>query len=173
MSDSSTAVPSSNGSFDVSDLSSFISTYDPKAVTAVPSVEGSFDPQEITNNLIESRLDATASCPLGFICDGLRQANCTNIRAVTVAMGFGDVHGGGYCPEGVDTLQICPVGHYCPSPEIKEPCPPGYFCPHKTAKPEIICQVRVPTTRNAFVCCYMVTLISAFIVHSHLWMRQQ
>jgi hypothetical protein len=154
----------------MSDLSSLVSTVDPKAAIGVSSVAASFDTQVITNFLTESRLNATASCPLGFICDGLRQANCTNIRALTIAMGFGDVHGGGYCPEGVDTLQVCPVGHYCPTPEIKEPCPPGHFCPHKTAKPEIICQVRVATTRNSFE-CYLVTLIiNAFSVYHHLWM---
>ncbi len=143
MSDSSSAVPYSDGSFfDVSDVSSLVSIVGQKAATGVSSVTASLNPQEIANNLIESRPNASASCPLGFICDGLRQANCTNIRALTIAMGFGDVHGGGYCPEGVDRLHICPVGHYCPTPEIKEPCPPGYFCPHKTAKPEIICEVR-------------------------------
>jgi hypothetical protein len=170
MSDSSTAVPSSEGTFDLSNVSSLISIVGQKAATGVSSVAASLNPQEIASNLIETRRNATASCPLGFICDGLRQANCSNIRALTVAMGFGDVHGGGYCPAGNDTLQICPVGYYCPTPEIKEPCPPGYFCPHKTAKPEIICQVRVATTSNAFVCCYVVTLTSAFPANSPLLM---
>ena len=98
--------------------------------------------QNVKASLIEPRLNVTQPCPLGFICDGGRQANCTKIRAVPVAFLFGDVHAGGYCPLGSTTMILCPVGHYCPTPEIMLLCPEGYFCPHKTAIPEIVCQVR-------------------------------
>lgn len=58
------------------------------------------DPERVTEWLVEERLNATAPCPLGFVCEENRMANCTKIRAASVAYGFGDVHGGGYCPEG-------------------------------------------------------------------------
>jgi len=99
--------------------------------------------RSLESELIEDRTNQTAPCPLGFICDGSRMANCTKIRAVPVGFLFGDVHAGAYCPEGKDTMSICPVGHYCPTPEEMIECPAGYFCPHKTAIPAVRCQVSV------------------------------
>jgi hypothetical protein len=81
------------------------------------------DPQDITDWLVEYRVNGSEPCPLGFVCDSERIANCTKIRAVTVAYGFGDVHAGDFCPEGKDGLQVCPAGYYCPTAEIQIPCP--------------------------------------------------
>ena len=33
----------------------------------------------------------------------------------------------------------CPLGSYCPTPEVQLVCPAGYYCPHKTSVPEIVC----------------------------------
>ncbi len=92
--------------------------------TIVPSeIEWPPDPQVITDFLTVIRVNLSAPCPLGFVCDETRQANCTEIRIVSIGYGFGDVHAGGWCPEGLDGLQLCPVGHYCPTAEELILCP--------------------------------------------------
>jgi len=91
--------------------------------------------------LIEPRLNPLEPCPLGYICEGIRQANCTKIRNVVSGYLFGDIHAGAYCPLGSDGIMNCPAGHYCPTAEIILECPEGYFCPHKTAIPDIVCKV--------------------------------
>jgi len=92
--------------------------------------------------LVEPRNSTDEPCPLGFVCDDENMANCTKIRIVSLAYGFGDVHAGFYCPEGEDGLLVCPVGHYCPLADVEEPivCDDGYFCPHKTTEPAIKCR---------------------------------
>ena len=45
---------------------------------------------EITDWLVEPLTDER--CALGFVCNETHQANCTNIRMVSLAYGFGDVH---------------------------------------------------------------------------------
>lgn len=119
--------------------------------TEVPSSEASFDPLIVTDWLVEPRVNASLPCPLGFVCDETRQANCTNIRVVSLAYGFGDVHAGGFCPEGEDSLRLCPAGHFCPTAERLELCPSGFFCPHKTSIPEIVCQVSSANLLNVFI----------------------
>lgn len=97
------------------------------------------EPQDVTDWLVEYRLNGSAPCPLGFVCDDERVANCTKIRAVALTYGFGDVHAGAYCPEGKDGLQVCPAGSFCPTAEIQIPCPEGFYCPYKTFIPSIPC----------------------------------
>lgn len=94
------------------------------------------------NSDLDTSLDG-GTCPAGLICDGQgRAANCTKVRMVPVIMGFGDILAGTYCPENDWQLQNCPVGSYCETaPTDPQPCPKGFYCPHKTAIPEIECDM--------------------------------
>jgi len=89
-------------------------------------------------------MDITMSmdCPAGYICDieKRRQANCSIIRQNYIHLGLGDILGGSVCPRGFNTLQNCPIGHYCPSPNTTLLCPEGFFCPHKSYDYTIPCQ---------------------------------
>ncbi len=89
----------------------------PSTVTWIP------DPHEVTNWLVEFRSNTTRHCPLGYVCNQTHQASCTEIRLLSIAYGFGDVHAGGWCPEGRNQLLLCPVGHYCPTAEEIHLCP--------------------------------------------------
>lgn len=85
-------------------------------------------------------MNDTPSCPLGFICDNGRFERCADIQAkARLQFHFGDVYGGIYCPEGSFGIENCPVGFYCPAPDVKIPCPSGKFCPHKTSVPLVKC----------------------------------
>ena len=106
----------------VGEASSGVQTASPSQVTCLP------EPEVVTDWLVEVRLNASEPCPLGFVCDDTLQANCTNIRAVALAYGFGDVHAGAYCPEGVDGLQVCPAGAFCPTAETIYRCPGKISC---------------------------------------------
>lgn len=60
---------------------------------------------EITDWLVEPLTDER--CALGFVCNETHQANCTNIRMVSLAYGFGDVHAGFWCRRGARDLRLC------------------------------------------------------------------
>jgi hypothetical protein len=108
-----------------------------------------------------------STCASGFVCNSTHQASCEEIREAAIhTFGFGDIHAGSYCPEGIPYYLNCKVGHYCPDsvsysisaeegistlcnscvslftpkPQTQQlTCPPGYFCPDKTAVPSIAC----------------------------------
>eukprot|EP00538_Stauroneis_constricta_P012480 CAMPEP_0119548188 /NCGR_PEP_ID=MMETSP1352-20130426/2157_1 /TAXON_ID=265584 /ORGANISM="Stauroneis constricta, Strain CCMP1120" /LENGTH=1292 /DNA_ID=CAMNT_0007593377 /DNA_START=125 /DNA_END=4003 /DNA_ORIENTATION=- len=100
-----------------------------------------FRPQIVPFNGTEpsGSSNGKAACPNGFICDGNeRMANCTELQLAAIEFyEVGDVFGGISCPRGKSTIQNCPVGSYCPTPEVVEPCPSGYFCPHKSRDPDL------------------------------------
>ena len=108
---------SSSGQFTEGDNGAEEQTISPSQGVFLP------DPQEITDWLVEFRPNGTAPCPSGFVCDEERMANCTKIRLVALLYGFGDVHAGGYCPDGSNILQVCPAGSYCPTAETMITCP--------------------------------------------------
>jgi len=65
--------------------------------------------------------------------------NCSHVRQLTIDVSFGDVYGGIYCPEGLNSMINCPIGSYCPSPEEQLECPAGKFCSYKSAQPWLDC----------------------------------
>ena len=73
------------------------------------------------------------TCSLGYICDNDgNHISCIEIQEKAKEIyGFGDIHGGAYCPENKADFQNCPLGSYCPDAATILPCPKGYFCPHK------------------------------------------
>lgn len=92
--------------------------------------------------LVRSGGSSTSDCPAGYICkliDGvianpIQSTNCSDLKNQVYDAGYGNILDGTYCPEGVETLQNCPVGRYCEDPaEAPKICPEGYFCPTKTA----------------------------------------
>jgi ABC-type multidrug transport system ATPase subunit len=94
--------------------------------------------QELAVSVTELLADGE-ECPIGFLCDADRKANCTILRGLPISLGFGDIHAGLMCPANVSDYRNCPVGKYCPTPELVFECPEGKFCPHKTAEPTIDC----------------------------------
>mmetsp|Transcript_20466 Transcript_20466/g.33924 ORF Transcript_20466/g.33924 Transcript_20466/m.33924 type:complete len:1212 (+) Transcript_20466:224-3859(+) len=106
-----------------------------------------------------------AGCLSGFICNKTHQASCHEIQQVAKTdFGYGDIHGGSYCPQGVPYYLNCPLGHYCPDPETLLPCPAGFYCPHKTAVPAIVCH-RCPEGSEVLVRdTFGIVLIILFMV---------
>ncbi|CAB9504093.1 Putative white-brown complex homolog protein 30 [Seminavis robusta] len=96
----------------------------------------------ITGTIAEIRDDYRLPCPNGFVCEGVKQASCDEVRKLfndTERLGLGDIMAGIWCPRENNTLRNCPIGSYCPDSKKVMPCPSGFFCPHKTAIPEISC----------------------------------
>lgn len=96
----------------------------------------------VTGTIAEIRDDYRLPCPNGFVCEGIKQADCSEVRKLfndTERLGLGDIFAGVLCPRDKDTLHNCPIGSFCPDPKTEKPCPKGYFCPHKTMVPEIKC----------------------------------
>jgi len=78
-------------------------------------------------------------CPVGTICKGNVQLNCTDLRILAKdEFKLGDIHAGTYCEEGTDKMSECPAGYYCPSPEEQIICPKGYYCPQKSYRFDLI-----------------------------------
>ena len=57
--------------------------YDDDAVQNINFTSWPPPPEDVTAWLVEPRWNASAPCPLGFVCDGERQANWTKIRDVS------------------------------------------------------------------------------------------
>lgn len=96
----------------------------------------------VTGTIAEIRDDYRLPCPNGYVCEGVKQAECSKIRELfndTDRLGLGDIFAGVWCPRENNTLRNCPLGSYCPDPKTVIPCPEGMFCPHKTLFPEIKC----------------------------------
>lgn len=96
----------------------------------------------VSGTIAEIRDDYRLPCPNGFVCEGVKQANCAEVRKLfndTERLGLGDIFAGIWCPRENNTLRNCPIGNYCPDAKTVIPCPAGMFCPHKTLVPEIVC----------------------------------
>ena len=91
----------------------------------------------LSQQWIEPLPEGSASCPLGFICKATTMTNCSVIRGLPIAYGFGDIHAGIWCPETTppqhSELLFCPFGYYCPQPDQKFPCGHNYHCIKKSS----------------------------------------
>ena len=88
----------------------------------------------VSGTIAEIRDDYRLPCPNGYVCEGVKQAECSEIRRLfndTERLGLGDIFAGVWCPRENNTLRNCPIGSYCPDPKTVKPCPEGMFCPHK------------------------------------------
>jgi len=89
---------------------------------------------DVYGTIADIRDDFRLPCPNGFICEGVKQADCAEVRKLfndTERLGLGDIMAGIWCPRENNTLRNCPLGSYCPDSKTKLPCPEGFFCPHK------------------------------------------
>lgn len=112
----------------------------------------------VTGTIAEIRDDYRLPCPNGYVCEGVKQAECSKIRELfndTDRLGLGDIFAGVWCPRENNTLRNCPLGSYCPDPKTVIPCPEGMFCPHKVRLDDGSCPVRVtsfpPTFSHSFL----------------------
>ena len=94
---------------------------------------------DVSGTIAEIRSDFRLPCPKGFVCEGVKQADCDDIRILfndTARLGLGDIMAGVWCPRDNHTLRNCPVGSYCPDSRTRLPCPQGLFCPYKVSEVE-------------------------------------
>jgi hypothetical protein len=92
--------------------------------------------ENTTGTIADIRDDYRLDCPVGFVCEGIKQASCERIRTLfndTNGLNMGDIMAGIWCPAKNSTLSNCPIGNYCPDSKKFIPCPKGYFCPHKVS----------------------------------------
>jgi hypothetical protein len=60
-------------------------------------------------------------CPAGFFCSGGQLSRCRP---------------GKYCPAQSSRENDCPGGHFCATPDRREPCPSGSKCPAGSTQPQ-------------------------------------
>ena len=110
----------------------------------------------VTGTIAQIRDDYRLPCPNGYVCEGVKQADCNEVRALfndTKRLGLGDIFAGVWCPVDNNTMRNCPIGNYCPDPRTVVPCPKGMFCPHKVRK-NAVCLVKgaFVSLREAYIC---------------------
>jgi hypothetical protein len=119
-------------------------------------------------------------CPNGFLCEesnnyGRRMSNCTDVQQLPKQLKLGNLYAGISCPENEPLLMNCPLGSYCPTPDVILPCPAGSFCPHKSDQPWITCkrckegslEIKRDAFGYVFFSLVIVVLILASFVMKH------
>lgn len=104
------------------------------ATMTTSSISITAEINNITGTIAQIRSDYRLPCRAGFVCEGVKEASCSEIRDMfrdPNGHGLGDIFAGIWCPYDNNTLRNCPVGSYCPDPATKIECPAKKFCPHK------------------------------------------
>jgi len=90
------------------------------------SKELSAEFNNVSGTIAEIRDDYRLPCPNGYVCEGVKQASCENVRTMfndTERLGLGDIMAGIWCPRDNNTIRNCPIGNYCPDSKTVIPCP--------------------------------------------------